>query len=54
MPYSIKGYENRAQECVRLANESHDALVTSELLRLRRIYLQVAVRLRQQDTQSRE
>ena len=48
MPYSIEGYEVRAEECVRLANQANDQLVRSELLKLRQTYLHIAERLRQQ------
>lgn len=48
MPYSIQGYEARADECVRLANQANDPLIRSELLKLRQTYLHVAERLRQQ------
>ena len=48
MPYSIEGYEARADECVRLANQASDQLIRSELLKLRQTYLHVAERLRQQ------
>ena len=48
MPYSIEGYEARADECVRLANQANDQLIRSELLKLRQTYLHVAERLRQQ------
>jgi hypothetical protein len=48
VPYSIKGYEDRAAECVRLANQTGDALISSELLKLRQSYLRIAERLREQ------
>jgi len=48
MPYSIQGYETRAEECVRLANLASDQLIRSELLKLRQTYLHIAERLRQQ------
>ncbi len=48
MPYSIEGYEERAQECVRLANECQDSMLRGELLKLRQTYLTIALRLRQQ------
>ena len=41
-PYSINGYENRADECVRLANLSNDQMVKLELLTLRQTYLRTA------------
>ncbi len=46
MPYSAAGYEARADECVRLANQAKDSLVQMELLKLRQTYLQIAQRLR--------
>ena len=46
MSYSVEGYEVRAAECVRLANQAKDALVQKELLTLRQTYLQIAERLR--------
>ena len=46
MPYSADGYEARAEECVRLANESTDEMIRRELLLLRQSYLKTAVRLR--------
>lgn len=52
MPYSVKGYEVRAQECVKLANQAADELVQMELLRLRQTYLTIAERLREQDVSS--
>ena len=48
MPYSVEGYEGRAQECVELASQAKDALVRMELLKLRQTYLNIAARLRQQ------
>ena len=56
MPHSIKGYEDRAEECVRLANQTRDALISSELLKLRQTYLRVSERLREQqiDISARE
>ncbi len=46
MSYSVEGYETRAAECVRLANQATDSLVQKELLTLRQTYLQIAKRLR--------
>jgi hypothetical protein len=46
MSYSAKGYEGRAEECVRLANLTEDALIRKELLTLRQSYLQTADRLK--------
>jgi len=48
MPYSVDGYEARARECVRLANQADDPMVRTELLKLRQTYLTIAARLRQQ------
>ena len=47
MPYSINGYETRAQECVRLATLTNDENLKGELLKLRQTYLKVAQRLRE-------
>jgi hypothetical protein len=44
--YSDKAYERRAEECVRLANQTQDQLIQAELLKLRQTYLQIALRLR--------
>ena len=46
MPFSVAGYEDRAQECVKLANQAKDQMVRSELLTLRQTYLNIAGRLR--------
>lgn len=43
---SPAGYEARARECVRLANQSQDRMLQAELLRLRQTYLAIAERLR--------
>jgi hypothetical protein len=48
MPYTVEGYEARAQECVSLANMAKDSMVRTELLKLRQTYLTIANRLRQQ------
>ncbi len=48
MPYSVQGYESRAEECVQLANQASDQLVRMELLKLRQTYLNIAERLKQQ------
>lgn len=48
MPYSVLGYEERAKECVRLANLAVDQLVRRELLNLRQTYLNIAERLKRQ------
>jgi len=58
MPYTVEGYEDRAQECVRLASSTEDSMLRTELLKLRQTYLNVAERLRRQgfevvDTQRR-
>ncbi|HTP77301.1 MAG TPA: hypothetical protein VMJ73_10000 [Rhizomicrobium sp.] len=52
MTYSIQGYEARADECVRLANQASDPLIRSELLKLRQTFLHIAERLRQQGFES--
>jgi hypothetical protein len=46
MPYSADGYEARAKECVRLANQAADEMVQRELLSLRQSYLRTAAELR--------
>jgi hypothetical protein len=48
MPYTVEGYEDRAQECVRLASATTDPMLRTELLKLRQTYLNVAERLRRQ------
>lgn len=48
MPYSVVGYRERADECVKLANLAVDQLVRRELLNLRQTYLNIAERLKQQ------
>lgn len=48
MPYGPAGYEARARECVRLANQAADRMVQMELLRLRQTYLAIADRLLRQ------
>lgn len=48
MLYGPAGYEARAQECVRLANQAMDRMVQMELLRLRQTYLAIADRLHRQ------
>lgn len=48
MPYGPDGYQARAQECVRLANQAMDPMVQMELLRLRQTYLAIADRLYRQ------
>lgn len=46
MPFSVLGYEERANECARLANLAVDQLVRMELLTLRQTYLTIAKRLK--------
>jgi len=53
MSYSVTGYEERAQECVKFANQTADQLIRSELLRLRQTYLTIAKRLREQGFETR-
>ena len=48
MPYSVEGYAERAEECVRLANQANDPMIRMELLKLRQTYLTIAERLRRQ------
>jgi hypothetical protein len=48
MPYSVNGYEERARECVQIANQARDPLIRGELLKLRQTYPNIAQRLRQQ------
>jgi len=48
MPYSVLGYKERAEECVKLANLADDELVRRELLNLRQTYLNIAERLKRQ------
>jgi hypothetical protein len=45
MPYSLSGYTARAEECVRLANNTNDAMISAELLKLRQTYLKIADQL---------
>ena len=53
MPHSVEGYEGRAHECVRLANQTDDELIRGELLKLRQAYLHVARRLHEQGFEGR-
>jgi len=48
MPYSVAGYQERARECVKLANQATDEMVRVELLKLRQTYLNIAERLSRQ------
>lgn len=48
MPYGPEDFSMRAEECVRLANMTKDAMIQRELLELRQIYLQTAARLTRQ------
>jgi len=45
--YAAEDYEERGEECARLANLTKDELIRKELLILRQNYLQTAERLRQ-------
>jgi len=45
MPHSAIGYAKRAAECARLASETADNMIQTELLQLRQVYLRVAERL---------
>jgi hypothetical protein len=49
MPYGPEDFSRRAEECVRLANMTKDAMIQRELLELRQIYLQTATRLLRQE-----
>ena len=51
MPYSADGYNARAAECARLANQTQDELIRMRLLELRQTYLQIAERLRKQQNE---
>ena len=46
--YSIDGYDSRAMECARLANQTPYEVIQRELLNLRQTCLKVAQRLREQ------
>ena len=48
MSYSIDGYNNRAEECVRLANSVTDEMLKRDILRLRQSYSIVARELKRQ------
>ena len=52
MPYSVLGYQERAEQCVKLANLADDELVRRELLNLRQTYLKIAERLKRQGFES--
>jgi hypothetical protein len=52
MPYSVQGYKERADQCVKLANLADDELVRRELLNLRQTYLKIADRLKRQGFES--
>ncbi len=49
MPYSSTGYRSRAEECVRLANQTKDTMLQSAILSLRQQYLEIARRLSEID-----
>lgn len=42
VPFSAKGYWGRAEECLRLAADTADQLIRSELLNLARLYSRLA------------
>ena len=48
MPFTVQGYEERANECANLAKLAVDQLVRMELLNLRQTYLKIAERLQKQ------
>lgn len=50
MSYSAEGFNARAEECVRLANFTDDAMIQRELLQLRQVYLQTSERLQKMET----
>ena len=50
MAYGPDDFSARAEECVRLANMTKDAMIQRELLELRQIYLQTAQRLTRRET----
>lgn len=45
--YDADSYTARAEECVRLANQTTDEMIQREILLLRQIYLKTAERLRE-------
>jgi len=45
MPFSLKGYRVRAEDCVRLANSTTDEMLRLAILRLRQSYLEYAAQL---------
>jgi hypothetical protein len=42
MPFSAEGYRARADECLRLASDTADRLIRSELLKLAQLYARLA------------
>jgi hypothetical protein len=42
VPFSAEGYRVRAEECLRLASDTADQLIRSELLNLARLYARLA------------
>ena len=42
VPFSAEGYWRRAEECLRLAADTADQLIRSELLNLARLYARLA------------
>ena len=42
MPFSARGYQARADECRRLASDTADRLIRSELLKLAQLYARLA------------
>jgi hypothetical protein len=47
--YSAEDYEARAEKWARLASLTHDQRVRSEILEVRRTYIELAARLRRQE-----
>lgn len=49
MPFSVRGYLARAEECVRLANLTKDEMLRLAILRQRQSYLAYAAQLKSLD-----
>jgi hypothetical protein len=47
--YCAEDYEARAEKWARLANLNHDQKVRSEMLEVRRMYIELAARLRRHE-----
>lgn len=46
MPFSAEGYRARTDECLRLASDTADGLIRSELLKLAQLYARLAQAMR--------